>query len=121
MVSAIEETSTVAEIHEASGLIREQADEVLAQLIAKGIVRIAKLFPIIEDRNERFAAYLEVIGIKKRDFDIVESIWKYCNGSLSLREIEERSGIPASRILEVLRALGNHVEWPKERVLSHVR
>ena len=121
MVNAIKETSTVAEIHDASGLIREQADEVLAQLIAKGIVRIVKLFPIMEDRNERFVAYLEVIGIKKRDFDVVESIWKYCNGSLSLREIEERSGIPASRILEVLRALGNHVEWPKERVLSHVR
>jgi hypothetical protein len=121
MVNAIGGTSTVAEIHEASGLIREQADEVLAQLIAKGIVRIAKLFPIMEDRDQRFAAFLEVIGIKKKDYDVVESIWKYCNGSLSVREIEERSGIPASRILEVLRSLGNHVEWPKERVLSHVR
>ncbi|MHA2026587.1 MAG: hypothetical protein ACW98U_11875, partial [Candidatus Thorarchaeota archaeon] len=84
-------------------------------------VRIAKLYPIIEDRDERFVAYLEVIGIKKKDFDVVESIWKYCAGSLSIREIEERSGIPASRIIEVLRALGNHVEWPKERMLSHVR
>ncbi|MFW9926062.1 MAG: hypothetical protein ACFFDM_04765 [Candidatus Thorarchaeota archaeon] len=121
MVNAINETATVSEIHEASGLIREQADEVLAQLIAKGIVRIVKLFPVMEDRDERFVAYLEVIGIKKRDFDVVESIWKYCNGSLSLREIEERSGIPASRIIEVLRALGNHVQWSKERVLSHVR
>lgn len=121
MVNAIGGTSTVAEIHEASGLIREQADEILAQLIAKGIVRIAKLFPIMEDRDQRFAAFLEVIGIKKKDYDVVESIWKFCNGSLSVREIEERSGIPASRILEVLRSLGNHVEWPKERVLSHVR
>ncbi|MFW9808824.1 MAG: hypothetical protein ACFFE6_05505 [Candidatus Thorarchaeota archaeon] len=121
MVNAIHETSTVSEIHEASGLIREQADEILAQLIAKGIVRIVKLFPVMEDRDERFVAYLEVIGIKKRDFEVVESIWKYCNGSLSLREIEERSDIPASRIIEVLRELGNHVKWPKERVLSHVR
>ncbi|MHA2199859.1 MAG: hypothetical protein ACXABN_08285 [Candidatus Thorarchaeota archaeon] len=121
LVNAISEVSTVDEVHDASGLIREQADEVLAQLIAKGVVRIAKLYPIIEDRDERFVAYLEVIGIKKKDFDVVESIWKYCAGSLSIREIEERSGIPASRIIEVLRALGNHVEWPKERMLSHVR
>ncbi|MFW9851306.1 MAG: hypothetical protein ACFFF4_19435 [Candidatus Thorarchaeota archaeon] len=121
MVNAISETSTVSELHEASGLIREQADEVLAQLIAKGIVRIAKMFPVLEDRDERFVAYLEVIGIKKKDFDIVESIWKYCNGSLSIREIEERSEIPAARIIEVLRALGNHVEWSKERILTHVR
>jgi hypothetical protein len=121
LVNSIDESSTVAEVVEASGLIREQADEVLAQLIAKGIVRISKLFPVMEDRDERFVAYLEVIGIKKRDFDIVDSIWKHCNGSLSLREISERSDIPAQRILEVLRALGNHVKWMKERVLSRVR
>jgi hypothetical protein len=121
LVNSIDETSTVAEVVEASSLIREQADEVLAQLIAKGVVRISKLFPVMEDRDDRFVAYLEVIGIKKRDFDIVDSIWKYCNGSLSLREISERSEIPAQRILEVLRALGNHVQWLKERVLSHVR
>jgi hypothetical protein len=121
LVNAIDETSTVVEVVEASGLIREQADEVLAQLISKGVVKISKLFPVIEDRDERFVAYLEVIGIKKRDFDVVESIWKYCNGSLSLREISERSDIPAQRIQEVLRALGNHVQWLKERMLSHVR
>ncbi|MHA1964271.1 MAG: hypothetical protein ACXACG_03110 [Candidatus Thorarchaeota archaeon] len=121
LVNTIDATSTVVEVVEASGLIREQADEVLAQLIAKGVVRILKLFPVIEERDERFVAYLEVIGIKKRNFDIVETIWKYCNGSLSLREISERSDIPAQRILEVLRALGNHVQWLKERVLSHVR
>ncbi len=121
LVNAIDLTTTVSEVVEASGLIREQADEVLAQLIAKGVVRISKLFPSMEDRDERFVAYLEVIGIKKRDFDVVESIWKYCNGSLSLREISERSDIPTQRILEVLRALGNHVQWLKQRVLSHVR
>ncbi|MFW9787459.1 MAG: hypothetical protein ACFFE2_01075 [Candidatus Thorarchaeota archaeon] len=121
LVNSITETSTVADVVEASGLIREQADEVLAQLIAKGVLRISKLFPVMEDRDERFVAYLEVIGIKKRDFDIVDSIWKYCNGSLSLREISERSDIPAQRILDVLRALGNHVQWLKERMLSHVR
>ena len=121
MVNAISETSTVSEVVEVSGLIKEQADEILAQLIAKGVVKISKLFPVMEDRDERFVAYLEVIGIKKRDFDIVDSIWKYCNGSLSLREISDRTEIPAQRILTVLRALGNYVKWLKERVLSHVR
>lgn len=121
LVNAIDKTTTVIEAVEASGLIREQADEVLAQLIAKGVVHISKLFPVMEDRDERFVAYLEVIGIKKRDFDVVESIWKFCNGSLSIREISERSEIPAQRIIEVLRTLGNYVQWLKERMLSHVR
>lgn len=121
MVNAISETSTVSEVVEISGLIKEQADEIIAQLIAKGVVKISKLFPVMEDRDERFVAYLEVIGIKKRDFDIVNSIWKYCNGSLSIREISDKSEIPAQRILDVLRTLGSHVKWLKERVLSHVR
>jgi hypothetical protein len=121
MVNSLGNRVTVVELHDSSGLQREESDEMLANFIAKGFVRITKFFPIIEDRDERFAAYLELIGIKKRDYDVVNSIWKYCNGSLSIREIADRSGILASRILEVLGELGNHVTWSNERVLSHVR
>jgi len=121
IVNSLNKNRTIAEIHESSGLEREQSNEILAQLIAKGLVRITKLFPVMDDRDDRFSAYLEVIGIKKSDFDVVDSIWKYCSGSLSLREISERSQIPATRILEVLRELGSHVSWEKERIISHVR
>ena len=121
MVNTLGKRTTVADIHDSSGLPRNQSDQLLANMIAKGLVRIAKIYPVLEDRDERFAAYLEVIGIKKRDYDIVDSIWKYCNGTLSIREISERSGIPASRILEVLDTLGNNVTWKNNRVLSHVR
>jgi hypothetical protein len=121
MVNALGKMTTVIDMHEASGLQREQSDEMLANLIAKGMVRIAKMYPVLEDRDERFAAFLEVIGIKKRDYDIVNSIWKYCNGSLSIKEISERASVPAPRILEVLGELGNHVTWSTTRSLSHVR
>ncbi|MBN2228473.1 MAG: hypothetical protein JW779_02695 [Candidatus Thorarchaeota archaeon] len=121
LLEKLEKMATVAELHEIMGLPREQGDELLAQLIAKSMIRIIRLFPVLEDRDERFAAYLEVIGIKKRDFDIVNTIWKYCNGSYSIREISERTNIPAGRIMEVLRVLGNNVTWSKNRVLSHVR
>ena len=121
IVNALSKNGTIADIQESSGLEREQSNEILAQLIAKGLVHITKLFPVMDDRDDRFSAYLEVIGIKKRDFDVVDSIWKYCNGSLSLREISKRSQIPATRILEVLRELGSHVTWEKERIISHVR
>ncbi len=121
MINQLGDRTTVAEVHESSGLQKEQADQVLANLIAKGLVRISRLYPVLEDRDERFAAYLEIIGIKKRDYDIVDSIWKYCNGTLSIKEISERSGIQAPRILEVLDSLGNNVTWKNDRVLSHVR
>jgi hypothetical protein len=121
MVNRLNGATTVSDLHDASGLPREQGEEVLAQLIAHSLVKISKIYPIIGERDERFMAYLEVIGIKKKDFDIVDSIWKHCNGGHSLREISERSNVPAVRILEVLRALGNQVTWSKERVITDVR
>ncbi len=121
IINALGGNRTISEIQENSGLEREQTNEILAQLIAKGLVRITKIFPAMDERDDRFSAYLEVIGIKKRDFDVVDVVWQHCTGSLSLREISERTQIPASRILEVLRALGSYVTWEKERIISHVR
>ncbi len=121
MINSLGKRITVLEMHDSSGLQRDESDEMLANFIAKGFVRITKFFPIIQERDERFAAYLEVIGIKKRDYDIVNSIWKYCNGTLSIKEISDRTGVLAARILEVLSELGNNVTWSNERVLSHVR
>ena len=121
MLDKLNDLTTVAELHEASSLPREQTDEILAQLITKGLVKIVKIYPVIGEKDDRFVAYLEVIGIKKRDFDVVDSIWAYCNGSHSLKEISERTGIPAGRILEVLRTLGNYVELSKVRVLTDAR
>jgi hypothetical protein len=121
LVERLSKHATVAEVHEVMNLPRQQADELLAQLIAKSMIRIAKIFPILDERDERFAAFLEVIGIKKKDFDVVNKIWKYCTGSFSIREISERTNIPAARIMEVLRILGNNVTWSNDRVLSHVR
>ena len=121
IVNSLGNNKTIADIQESSGLEREQTNEILAQLIAKGLVRITKIFPAMDERDDRFSAYLEVIGIKKRDFDVVDVVWRHCTGSLSLQEISERTQIPASRILEVLRALGNHVTWEKERIMNHIR
>ena len=121
LIEKLSKRATVSEIHEAMNLPKEQTYELLAHLITKSMIRISKLFPVLDDRNERFSAYLEVIGIKKKDFDIVNSIWKYCNGSYSVREISERTNIAAARIMEVLRAMGNNVTWSNNRVLSHVR
>ena len=115
------ETPLVAEIEQILDLPKDQLDELLANLIARNMIRIMKEFPTLDERDERFSVFLEVIGIKKKDFDVVNTIWKYCDGSLSIQEISERTSIPAPRIMEVLRALGNNVTWSNDRRLVHVR
>lgn len=118
---ALPESPLVAEIQHILALPKNQLDELLANLIARNMIRIMKVFPTLDERDERFSMFLEVIGIKKKDFDVVNTIWKYCDGSLSIQEISERTSIPAPRIMEVLRALGNNVAWSNDRRLVHVR
>ncbi len=112
---------TVGEIAEENSIPKGNLTEALATLISRGVAHIAKLFPVMEERNERLAAYLEVIGIPKRDYDIIDSIWKYCDGSLSLSEIASRTSVPVNRIIEVLRKLGKHVTWETTRALRYIR
>ncbi len=112
---------TISEIQEETNLTREAVTEAIAGLITKGLVHISELFPVMGEKDDRFAAYLEVIGIPKRDYDIVNNVWKYCTGSFSLREISEKTEIPSSRVVEVLRALGNNVTWQQERRLEYDR
>jgi len=118
---ALPESPLVAEIQHILALPKNQLDELLANLIARNMIRIMKVFPTLDERDERFSMFLEVIGIKKKDFDVVNTIWKYCDGSLSIQEISERTSIPAPRIMEVLRELGNNVTWSNDRRLIHVR
>lgn len=109
----------VGDLSDVTGLNKNQISEVLAILVARGIVRVSRVYPQLVSRDERFTAYLEIIGMPKKDYDIINAIWKYCDGSFSILEISNKTNIPTSRILEVLRALGNQVEWKTERSLSH--
>ncbi|MCK5237917.1 MAG: hypothetical protein KAR33_00125 [Candidatus Thorarchaeota archaeon] len=120
-VRAADGNRTILEIQEAANLSEVAVTEAIANLVMWGAVQVAQLFPVIGERDDRFAAYLEVIGIPKKEFDILDIIWKYCTGGLSIREISEKSNIQPSRIVEILRKLGNYVTWQQERRLEHDR
>ena len=69
----------------------------------------------MKERDERFLAYLEVVGMPKKEYDIVDSVWIFCDGSYSIKEISEQAQIPTTRLIEILRSLGNYVTWNYER------
>lgn len=121
ILRAIDGNQTILEIQEKTNCSKEIITESVAALITKGFVHVTKLFPIMGERDSRFSAYLEVIGIPKKAYDIVDAVWKYCTGGFSIREISEKSEIQATRIMEVLRTLGNYVTWQHERRMEHDR
>ncbi len=106
---------TILEIQERTNCSKETITESVALLITKGYVKVAKIFPILGERDDRFSAYLEVIGIPKKAYDIVDRVWKYCTGGFSIREISENSRLQPAKIMEVLRSLGTFVTWQYER------
>jgi len=121
LLGVIDGKTMFGEVVEKTGLSKNSASEALALLIAKGYVRIAQVFPVMGPRDERFAAYLEIVGMPKKDYAIVDSVWSHCTGGSSIREISDKTRVPASRIVEVLRSLKNHVTWETERVLVQIR
>ncbi|NWF95744.1 MAG: hypothetical protein HXY34_06345 [Candidatus Thorarchaeota archaeon] len=119
LLNQIDGKKTFLEILERTGIRRDAGSEALALLIARGVAKVAQLYPMLGERDRRFAAYLEVIGIPKKDFAVVDTIWQYCTGELSLREISQKTGIATSRVLEVLRELGANVKWETDRFVTY--
>jgi hypothetical protein len=103
--------TTVTEINDKCGFARENTDEIIAHLITKGIIHIARLYPKLGKRDDRFSAYLEVIGLPQNEYIVLERIWNFCNGKTPIQIIAEKSSVPVTDILKVLRALGNQVNW----------
>jgi hypothetical protein len=121
MLNIVDQKNTISDIEKKTGLTPEVTTEVLAHLVSKGVVRIVKLYPVMAERDERFAAYLEIAGMNNKDYRVVDAVWRYCTGAYSLKEISDKTGIPATRILEVLKPLGNYVKYETDRVMQHVR
>ncbi|MGQ4872171.1 MAG: hypothetical protein ACP6IT_10115, partial [Candidatus Thorarchaeota archaeon] len=99
------------DVLQATGLEMGPASEALAVLISRGLARVSRAYPVLRERDERFIAYLEVIGMPKKDYDILNRVWEHCDGSKSVSEIAALTNVPATKIMEVLRRLGTHVQW----------
>ena len=117
VLKSLSQETTVGDIIDSTGLGKDQIVEALAVLVARGIIQVNRVYPQLGIRDERFNAYLEIIGMPKRDYVVLDQIWNYCNGTTSIMEIAQQTGIPTSRIMEVLKKLGNHVTWNTENDL----
>jgi hypothetical protein len=69
------------------------------------------MYPKLGERDDRFSAYLEVIGLPQSDYVVLEKIWEYCDGRIPIQEISKKSSVAVMDMLKVLRKLGNQVKW----------
>jgi aminopeptidase-like protein len=111
VLSAIDGNTSLYDISRSLGLSETGISEVVEYLAIRGLLRVSKLCPLIQEKDARFDAYLDLIGLPSKDYQLLERAKTLCNGDRSLMDISERLGVVPEQLYEVLQKLGDEVEW----------
>lgn len=107
----IDGTIPIAEISVKTGLDHETIIEIIEYLAIWGVVEIFKMCPLIKSSDERFDAYLDIIGLPRREFGILNDAKPYCDGRTPLPVISNRTETSIEELYGVLKKMGNQVQW----------
>lgn len=111
VLSAINGKTSLFDISRNLGLSEAAISEVVEYLAIRGLLRVSKLCPLIKEKDARFDAYLDLIGLPNRDYQLLDRAKSLCDGNHALVEISERLGVVPEQLYEVLEKLGDEVEW----------
>jgi hypothetical protein len=110
-LSAIDGKTSLYDMSRNLGLPPEEIADVIEYLAIRGLLRISKLCPVIKENDTRFEAYLDLVGLPNKDYQLLNRAKDLCNGMRSLVEISDRLGVIPERLYEVLEKLGDEVDW----------
>ncbi|TFG97679.1 hypothetical protein E4H12_08015 [Candidatus Thorarchaeota archaeon] len=102
------------------GVTEEEISDVIEYLAIRGLLRVSKMCPLIKSNDSRFDAYLDIIGLPNKDYQLLERAKSFCNGERPLVDISERLGVVPERLYEVFEKLGEEVEWKLVEVIGLV-
>ena len=100
------------------GVSVEEISDVIEYLAIRGLLRVSKMCPLIKNNDSRFDAYLDLIGLPNKDYQLLERAKSFCNGDRPLVDICERLGVVPERLYEVLEKLGEEVDWKLVEVVG---
>jgi len=93
------------------GVSIDEISDIIEYLAIRGLLKVSKLCPLIRSNDSRFDAFLDLIGLPSKDYQLLERAKSFCNGDRPLVDISERLGVVPERLHEVLEKLGEEVEW----------
>jgi len=111
VLAAIDGNTSLYDISRSLGLSETDVSEVVEYLAIRGLLRVSKLCPLIQEKDARFDAYLDIIGLPSKDYQLLERAKTMCTGDRSLMDISDRLGVVPEQLYEVLEKLGDEVEW----------
>ncbi len=111
ILEAIDGETSIYEMGRNLGVPDEDISDVVEYLAIRGLLKISKLCPVIRENDSRFDAYLDLIGLPSKDYQLLERAKSLCNGERSLVDVSERLGVVPERLYEVFEKLGDEVKW----------
>ncbi|MHA3963422.1 MAG: hypothetical protein AM325_007765 [Candidatus Thorarchaeota archaeon SMTZ1-45] len=111
VLSAIDGMTSIYDISRNLGLSETEISEIIEYLAIRGLLRVSKLCPLLHEKDSRFDAYLDLIGLPSKDYQLLDRAKSLCNGDRSLVDVSERLGVVPEQLYEVLEKLGDEVEW----------
>ncbi len=111
VLDAIDGRSTINAISERIGIEEEEVTEIIEYLAIWGVLEVMKLCPLLKENDSRFDAYLDLVGLPRKDYQLLIRAKPLCNGQRTIEEISERLGVTSERMHEVLEKLGDEVDW----------
>ncbi len=119
VLEAIDGKKPLSLIAEDVGLEDEEVVNVIEYLTIAGVLSIIRLYPIVSENDSRFDAFLDLVGLPRKEYQLLKRASPLCTGESSLTAISERLGVTADRLYEVLTKLGDLVIWKQEEVLPY--
>lgn len=111
ILDAIDGITPVVALSSALGLELAETYEIVEYLLIWGVVTISRLCPKLQQNDTRFDAFLDIIGLPKKEYQLLNRAKSLCNGSRSIVEISEKLNVTYETLYEMLLKLGDQVEW----------
>jgi len=112
--------NSIFDISRNLGVSIEDISDIVEYLAIRGLIKVSKMCPLIRSNDSRFDAYLDLIGLPNKDYQLLERAKSFCNGERALVDISERLGVVPERLYEVLEKLGDEVDWKLVEVVGLV-
>ncbi len=111
ILGAVNGLDSIYEIREALGIEEYDIQEVIEYLAIWGVLEISVMAPELKGEDARFDAFLDLIGLPQKDYQLLKRAMPLCNGAKPLVEISDKLGVTSERLYEVLGKLGDEVKW----------
>jgi hypothetical protein len=111
ILDTIDGKKPIMTISEELGMEIDEAYEIIEYLVIWGVVNIARMCPKLEENDARFDAFLDLIGLPNKEYQLLRRAIPLCTGDRSLPEISERLGVTSEKLYELFQKLGDQVHW----------